>query len=110
MLQSKINHSRIAMLLAMAAGFTASAPQLGTLDFSPTGLPIKRAKAKPTQGKSNLLRGYYARYSNVLTEYVSEQNARKQAQRKTGFEGFRKVRGVDKHGNSVWVHAFWAPL
>lgn len=63
-------------MAALAAGSMPIGNRIDTRHYSPR-------KAK--QGGPNPMRGYYARYSHLLTEYLTERN-------KSKFQGFRKVR------------------
>lgn len=78
----------------------------GAFRFGPYAPRVPQGKAKPKQGTSNPLRGYYANHSHQLTEYASEKNRAKIANGKTGFKGFRKVRKfVPETGMTTWVTA-----
>ena len=70
--------TRAEVLLAMAAGMAMSTtPVSDNYGWIPN-----KGKKRPKQGKSNVLRGYYQKYSHVLTEYCTEQNLKRMQQRK----------------------------
>jgi len=97
------NRNLLAALgLALMSGLSYPASE----DYAPSlqGL-TKRHKAKPKKNGANPLRGYQARLSHVLSAYSAEQNLAKQANGKSSFKGFRKVRKfIPENHMSVWVN------